>query len=622
MNSFLSSALTTLSLSFLLGACLTSIILQLSLRLPGLSRSSLNRLHVAPTPVWGGVAIFLSFMVVASIRGLFNNRELIAMAISAGGIFLMGLVDDIWKLQPKWKLLGQVPCALIPLSFVFRHPLTGNGPIDIALALLWMVGITNAFNLLDNINGLSAGTAVLVSSFQAALFLNQAEPGRALASIAFGGAVMGFLIFNFPTGRIFMGDSGSLFIGFWLAATTLSSTHSSGMNQSGSILFPVLVMVVPICDTTLVTLTRVWRGRPVSVGGTDHLSHRLVAYGFSQKSAVLALWTFSFLSGILGIFAIFFGLSSLASVVILLLVSMVSLGTYLSRFELSTSSALRQEASWLSKFAPRARVASRVLLDVILMVAAYYTAYLLRFDGEISRADLHLLVSTTTELVLIKLCVLIAFRAYLPSWEYFGLRDAYRLVGISVLASLTAVTYFSTVYRFYGFSRILIAFDFLVFTFLTLIFRFSFRLLDELSPANHRTNVLIYGADSAGESALQYVSRHYRFRVVGFLDDARPNKDFSIHSVPIRGQAQDLGYLAKRWDAHIVLVTSSTTPEVKSKLSTLCSSLGIKLLSLQLTLVDLTTGDKSDGAQASFAKDLQAGDEQERIPKALRATSG
>ena len=96
------------------------------------------------------------------------------------------------------------------------------------------------------------------------------------------GAVIGFLLFNYPKGRIFMGDSGALFIGFWLASTSLSAMRSSPKSQFGLLLFPLLVMVVPISDTTLVTLTRILRHRPVSLGGTDHLSHRLVAYGFSE----------------------------------------------------------------------------------------------------------------------------------------------------------------------------------------------------------------------------------------------------------------------------------------------------------------------------------------------------
>ena len=512
-----------------------------------------------------------------------------AVAICGCGVFLLGLADDIWKLRPRWKLVGQITCALIPVSLVFQHPLTGNKAVDAGIALFWMVGITNAFNLLDNINGLSAGTAVVVTGFQAALFLYQDEPIWALMSIAFGGTILGFLVFNFPKGRIFMGDSGSLFIGFWLAAATLTSTEFSGKNTLGLVLFPLLVMVVPICDTTLVTLTRLLRGRPVSVGGTDHLSHRLMAYGLSQKSAALALWGFSLLSGFLGYFAVSYGLSPFLSAATLLLVTVVLFGVYLTRYELRLHFAQPEQATPRPRIAPWVRVSARILLDVILIVAAYYTAYLLRFDGQIGKMDLQLLISTTVELVLIKLCVFVAFGAYRPSWDYFGLKDAYFLVGTSGLASLIAVAYFSAVYRFNGFSRIVIALDFLVFTLLTLAFRFSFRLLDELSPANHRTNVLIYGADSEGETALQVVSKHYRFRVVGFLDDDHAQRNLSIHSIPVHECNNGLEALARRRKVKAVLVTSSATEDTRARLREICRNLNITLLVLRVVLENLQT---------------------------------
>jgi UDP-GlcNAc:undecaprenyl-phosphate/decaprenyl-phosphate GlcNAc-1-phosphate transferase len=524
---------------------------------------------------------------VALAGGLFDNRAAIVSAICAGGIFLLGFCDDIWKLQPRWKLAGQVLCAFALYALVLRSPLTGNFVIDALLGMLWLVGITNSFNLLDNINGLSAGTAVLVAGFQTLLFLNQDDPTRALTNIGLCGALIGFLLFNFPKGRIFMGDSGALFIGFWLAATSLSEIHSSSKNPLGFFLFPLLVMVVPISDTTLVMLTRKLRGRPVSIGGTDHLSHRLIAYGFSEKKAVLALWALSILSGTVGIFAVSYGLTPLLSVVTLLLVAVALFGTYLTRFELQTRSASPRDAVRYPLVSQSIRISCRAVFDVILMVAAYYTAYLFRFEGKITAGDFRLFTSTIAELALIKLGVLIALSVYRPSWDFLGLKDAYRLVGASALASLVAVTYFSAVYRFYGFSRVVIALDFVIFTLLTLIFRFSFRLFDELAPTNHRTNALIYGADIHGETALQLVSKHYQFRVVGFLDDDRRKRTSSIRSVPVCGGMQDLVWLVRKWNAQVVLVTPSIPEETKTELWAICRALEVKLLLLHHSLEDL-----------------------------------
>jgi UDP-GlcNAc:undecaprenyl-phosphate GlcNAc-1-phosphate transferase len=587
MKSFVPSAVITLISSFGLGGLLTWAILRLSSRWPSLARTSSNRLHAAPTPVWGGVAIFLAFMCVALLRGMFNQREVVVAAVSASGIFLLGLADDLWKLRPRWKLLGQMLCSLNLLTYLYSQSLTGNKLIDIPIALVWMIGITNAFNLLDNINGLSSGTGVLVSGFLATMFLDERQMSFALLSFAVGGAILGFLIFNFPKGRIFMGDSGSLFIGFWLAAAMLAGANFSAKNHLRSFLFPLLVMIVPICDTTLVTLTRIMRGRPISVGGTDHFSHRLVAYGFSEKSAVEALWLLSFLSGVLGIFAVLYGLPRFFTIVTLLFAAVVLFCIYLARFELSVQPISPQEVARRPRIVPWLRISVRVLFDAVLIVVAYYTAYTLRFDGKVGNGDIHLLVSTSAELMLIKLGVLCAFGAYRPSWEYFGLKDGYRLGGASVLASIIAVSYFSIVYRFYGFSRIVIVLDFLVFTLLVLAFRFSYRLFDELAPANHRTNALICGADTLGETVLQIASKHYRFRVVGFLDDDNGKRSLSIHSVPIRGCTQDLERIAKLWNVRVVLLSPSATEETSTKLQTLCRSLGMTIMRLRLELEGL-----------------------------------
>lgn len=600
---FAPSALTTVISSFALATGLTLGILYVSGRLGWLARSSSNRLHVAPTPVWGGVAIFTAFVSVAGLRGLLSH-DLSAPLVCVFGIFALGLVDDIWKLRPRWKLFGEIICALAPILFVNRHPLTGNRPLDLLLASVWVVGITNAFNLLDNINGLSGGTAVLVSGLQAAFFVHHGQTSLALECMVFGAAILGFLVFNFPAGRIFMGDSGSLFIGFWLASATLTGTQFSSSDGLGTLLFPLLVMVIPICDTTLVTLTRISRGYPVSVGGTDHLSHRLVAYGFTRNWAVLALWAFTLCSGALGYFAVSNRLPPFLSVITFVIVGVALFGTYLARFELRVHAGETRTAVAPPKVAAWVRIGARVLFDLLLFVTAYYTAYLIRFDGDTSLPDMYLLTSTIVEIALIKLGVFVAFGAYRPWWDYFGLRDAYRLVASSALASLTTVAYLSVVYRFYGFSRIIIALDFLIFTMLALIFRFSFRLLDEIAPANHRTNVFIYGANSEGETALQFVTKHFRYRVVGFLDDDSGKRHFSIHSVPIRGGTQDLERLCKQWNARALLIAPSTTEEAKYRFSRLCHALGIKLLCLHLAVEELAVSDEPSPSEASLVGEL------------------
>lgn len=569
-----------------LSAIVTGLIRVLALRLRWIPQPSPNRLRVAPTPVWGGVAIWISLLSAAVIRGTFIGPTIVILLSTATGAFVLGLADDLWKLRPKWKLLGQITLSLTFLTLAPSITVTGLKALDLFIAFLWLVGITNAFNLLDNINGLCAGTAVLVAGFQSALFFFKGDLPLALLCLAFVGATLGFLLYNFPAGRIFMGDSGSQFIGFSLAAVTLLGLNYSTKNQFGSLLFPLMLMVVPICDTTLVTLTRGIRRRPISVGGTDHLSHRLVAYGFSERGAVLTLWTLSFLGGSVAFLTAVYGVSHFITTVTLLSVSIAVLGAYLTRYELYSHSSVSPKALPL-RFPMWLGVSMGILFDLILIVAAYYTAYLLRFDGGFKSAEIHLFFSSVVELLVIKLGVFLVLGSYRRWWQYFGLKDAFRIGWASVLASLVAIAYFSIGYRFNGFSRVVFVLDFLVFTLLALTFRFSFRLFDSFAPGNHKTNVLIYGADDEGESALHLVTRRYSLRVIGFLDGDAAKKNILIHSVPVLGGLQDLEKLVNRWNVQAVLLTPSATVDLQDHLQSMCQGLGIGLKRLHLELEDL-----------------------------------
>lgn len=573
---------------FCLSAALTGVVRELALRWRLISDPSPNRFAVTPTPIWGGVAVCLAFLSSVFLKELTADRDIVILLCASTGAFALGFLDDLLELPPYWKLAGQIVISGAVLTFGQPILLTGLKSLDIFLSLLWLVGITNAFNLLDNINGLAAGTAVLAASFQAALFFALGKHAEALACLAFAASVMGFLVFNFPTGRIFMGDSGSHFIGFWLAAMTLIGTYSSVHSHPGALLLPIMLMVVPICDTTLVTVTRRVRRQPISIGGTDHLSHRLLAYGFSERGAVIALWCLSLLGGLVALLTLIYGAPHFISVIALLLISVGVLGVYLTRFEMiprpltprPTSDSRSRLPVWLG-------MCVGFLFDGILILAAYYTAYLVRFDGDGRPADLHLLVSSMPELVLIKLAVFVALGSYRCWWNYFGLKDALRIGWASILGSLCSIAYFSVVYRFYGFSRIVFVLDFLVFTLLALVFRFSFRLFDTFAPANHKTNVVIYGVDDEGELTLHFVTKRLPVRVIGFLDGDTSRKSLLIHSVPVLGNLTELEKSAGEWNVQAVVLTRSTTPAIQTDIELLCQRLGIGVFRMYFELQNL-----------------------------------
>jgi UDP-GlcNAc:undecaprenyl-phosphate/decaprenyl-phosphate GlcNAc-1-phosphate transferase len=577
-------------ISLALSTAVTWLVCRLARRYRWVPAPVADRLPVSPAPILGGAAMYAAFISSAIANNLFRTPTEIVLFTASTAAFILGLIDDFRTLQPRWKLLGQAIISLALLQLIPAVSITGVKLFDVLIAAVWLVGITNAFNLLDNIHGLSAGIAILVACFESVLFFLAGNTSLALLMLAFAGAVLGFLVFNFPSGRIFMGDSGSLFIGFWLASTALVGANSWGVRHHGaSLLFPVLVMVVPICDTTLVTFTRTLRRRSIAAGGTDHLSHRLVAYGLSKPGAVVTLWCLSALAGTVALLTLRYGITSFVSMVAILLAFVAIAGVYLARFELRSHGSTVEMPGYAFRPPQWLGISLGAFCDVVLIVAAYYTSYLLRFDAGVHAPDMLLLEHSLAEVVFIKLAVFTGLGVYRRWWQYFGLRDAFRIAWTSAIASLTAVAYFAAVYRFYGFSRVVFVLDFLVCTFLVLLFRFSFRLFDSYAPANHRANILIYGADDHGETALHLVTKRYPLRVVGFLDPDTAKKNLCIHSVPVRGSLKHLDQLVQQFNIRAVLLTSSATQDERIHLQAKCRTLGIGLMRIRFELEDLVS---------------------------------
>ena len=214
-------------------------------------------------------------------------------------MFLAGLVDDLRGMSPITKLLAQGGAAAIVLATGTHVQLVSNQIVGDVIAIVWLIGLTNAFNLLDNMDGLAASLAS-ISFFFFAVDAVTVHPDNAPLAFAIAGAAAccGFLPFNLrPRGRalVFMGDSGSQALGFALASLGLVSSWRVAGTTVATLILPVLVLAVPILDTTLVTIARMLDGRPIHQGGRDHSSHRLVRYGLSERSAValLALIAFS-----------------------------------------------------------------------------------------------------------------------------------------------------------------------------------------------------------------------------------------------------------------------------------------------------------------------------------------
>lgn len=261
-----------------------------------------HKIHNDPTPLLGGVAIFAGAIIATLV--VYGGRipSQIAGPILAGALVaVIGLVDDRHQLSPGLRLMAQFVAFLILIYFGIQVRLPVPTLANYALTLFWLLGIVNAINLLDNMDGLSAGVSAVASAFLLLIGAMNNQYLVAALAAALLGACLGFLRHNFAPAKIFMGDAGAYFLGFWLAVLGLQLRFAQNVNFV-TWMVPVLVLWIPIFDTTLVVVSRLRRGVHPFTGGQDHLSHRLVARGATKREAVLAIYL---LTGIFGMVALF-----------------------------------------------------------------------------------------------------------------------------------------------------------------------------------------------------------------------------------------------------------------------------------------------------------------------------
>ena len=283
--SYLAAFLSAVALAF----SLTPVALRVAMRLQILDRPGGYKVQESPVPYLGGAAIVLAFCMTVVVGGLIARppsqfEQVVAIVGCAVVLSVVGLVDDL-KGLPLWpRIAAQASVGIAMWAVGVRVELFHSVPADVLLTVLWIFGITNAFNLLDNMDGLSAGIATIAAaSFFLIALVNEQQMVAALAA-ALAGCGIGFLRHNFHPARIYMGDAGSLFLGFVLAVVGIK-LRFEGPTQV-TFLVPILVLGVPILDTTLVVISRLVHGMSPFSGGRDHISHRLVFVGIPVAVAV------------------------------------------------------------------------------------------------------------------------------------------------------------------------------------------------------------------------------------------------------------------------------------------------------------------------------------------------
>jgi len=292
--------------------------------------NSTHKSHLIPTPYLGGVAIILGISLVLLAAIVFapitidNLYTMLSVLIPALVLGLIGLWDDIKGLPALPRLLGQSLVGVIISTLLINtgtvgNP-TGSSLLDILLTVFWIVGICNSINFFDNMDGGAAGTVAFSSAGLA--FLAWYEDQSLIAALALitAGATLGFLLWNKSPAKIYMGDTGALFLGVLIASLAIRLDPSAD-NKVISLSVPLLLLAIPILDTTVVVISRLLRGISILEGGQDHLSHRLVIKGFTRKKSVIILWLLSIIFVILAISIVVFPFQF--TVLVLLLIAII-----------------------------------------------------------------------------------------------------------------------------------------------------------------------------------------------------------------------------------------------------------------------------------------------------------
>jgi len=570
--------LITVGASFILALILTPIVRAFARRYGVVARPKTDRWHKKPTAMLGGVAIFLAvtsaiifylFFVPARPDEIVNHDRVYLLVVlgASSFLFLVGLADDLFHAKPYQKLIGQVMGAAFIIYYGLALPWTSSLAVNMVITIFWLIGITNAVNLLDNMDGLASGIAAISSIFLAANFLFSSQPTEALVLMVFAAALIGFLVYNSNPASIFMGDCGSMFIGFFLASTSLVSVTGGRSRSFLPVLaVPILILFVPIFDTTFVTVLRKLSGRAASQGGRDHTSHRLVALGMSERRAVWMLYGFAALSGILAMLARNMHIDVSIAAIIGFTVLLTLLGVYLAGVKVYDEDEVKAAHdkplfAFLIDLSYKRRI-FEVLLDLVLIVLAYYGAYVLRFGSMSESGAWGIFLRTLPVLLFMKMAAFLVMGVYRGIWRYTSVDDLVVFAKAVIVGSVASALAILFAFRFESVSRTVFILDGILMLMLLAGSRMAFRLFRQVLPTSKEREgcrVLIYGAGDAGELLLRELlnNRELQYAPVGFVDDDPTKKGKVIHGLRVFGGNGMLRSLCREQRIDEVLISSS-----------------------------------------------------------------
>lgn len=564
----------------LLSAVLTWVLIRYSVPLKLTAPPAADRWHKIPTPSSGGVAILLAcgFVYISAFRGQFTP-----IAVGALVLGVLGFVDDRLKLKPLPKLAIQIGVAgwMIASGYVF--PASPWPVVNAAFSLVWIIGITNAFNLIDNMDGLCAGVTIITAVFRIGIGIGKGFTTEAGLFAVIAGGFAGFLLFNYKPARIFMGDTGSMLAGFTLATLSLASPLAHTKVLAAELAYPALTFLYPIFDTTLVSVLRRAAGRPISVGGRDHSSHRLASMGMSERKVVWILWLLTALGGFAGLLIQWLPLVVVAAAALLVLL-LTSFGIFLATLP---SYALPIETtvlgdSRLRKWVPSLRAAVTVLVDVLIAGIALFLAFLLRGKGALSPVQISVFLYALPAMMFCHGLFCLLGRVYAITWGSFSRGDAMRLFSVISVSAILAYGIME-MFGIRNFPRGTLLIYVVLCEILSVALRISLRVFQDMfagpiHEAGHR-RVAIFGLSTDSEVFARFVSDYPALGVkpVLFIDYDTVSDGMKVRAIPVRCCRGRLVELAAKFrlDA-VVIPCGSSNPRI-SLVESECSAMGLEI---------------------------------------------
>lgn len=588
MNDYL-ILIPILACAIVLSVILTYIVKIVAIKYNLIAIPSEDRWHKETVARFGSIAIVIVFYVL-TVSFLNINTRLLILLSYCFLLFCLGFIDDIYRLKSHIKFLVQIAISAIYIASVGAlFPVFSNEVIDFALSLFWLIGITNAFNLLDNMDGLAAGIAAISSIFYIVLLIASGRWNEIILLVIFLGGIIGFLVFNFNPAKIFMGNSGSYFIGGFLGSYIIymSTGYTGGLF---AILFvPVFILFIPILDTTFVTITRLLEGKPIYEGGVDHTSHRLVFLGLSERSAVLILYGLAVFSGITAVIIRYYAYPYGYLAIPLFMIIMGILGAYLIHIKAYSEEKSDRSSNFamvILKLTYKQQILE-IFIDVILVFISLMISYLLRFE-ELAGDNVNLFLDALPVFIVCQMICNYVFGIYMAVWKYTSVRDLMQYLKASFSSSAMSMLVLLCIYRFSGHSRSVYMLYAIIYFILMSASRVSFKLLHSWSrsSATKSNNTLLYGAGDAGELAIREILNNpsLDFKPVGFIDDDKLKKSLKIHGHKVLGTEEDLENIIIKYNVNTLIITPQKLHGDRERhISELCNKYKCKVMNVKFT---------------------------------------